>query len=349
MGISHAVGSLFCRIRLLLIISVCLMTAGWAGFYLRGSTHNSPKYKSAADNFWRRPSCERKTEDKGQPLVVEETTKEDLKICPALSPYLKGIVPLSFPPSLTLQDVSKKYPLVKNGFYHPENCKSQQRVAILIPHETGEKHLLYLLITYTPFLQRQQLEYGIYIIHQAGDETFNRAKLLNIGYLEALKEKKWDCFILHDVDLVPENDFNTYLCDSEPKHLVVGRNATGYKLRYKQYFGGVTALSRDQFAKVNGYSNNYWGWGGEDDDLHSRVGFQKMEVVRPPPEIARYTMIFHTRDSGNQVNKERMQLLKKVSKVWKTDGLNSCTYKLLSIEHEPLYINITADIGKPEY
>lgn len=64
---------------------------------------------------------------------------------------------------------------------------------------------------------------------QAGDGKFNRAKLLNVGYLEALKEEKWDCFILHDVDLVPENDFNTYLCDTVPKHLVVGRNVTGYK------------------------------------------------------------------------------------------------------------------------
>lgn len=64
---------------------------------------------------------------------------------------------------------------------------------------------------------------------QAGNTKFNRAKLLNVGYLEALKEAKWDCFIFHDVDLVPENDFNIYTCDTQPKHLVVGRNSTGYR------------------------------------------------------------------------------------------------------------------------
>lgn len=64
---------------------------------------------------------------------------------------------------------------------------------------------------------------------KAGNATFNRAKLLNIGYLEALKDHSWDCFIFHDVDLVPENDRNVYVCDRQPKHFVVGRNATGYK------------------------------------------------------------------------------------------------------------------------
>lgn len=64
---------------------------------------------------------------------------------------------------------------------------------------------------------------------QAGNTKFNRAKLLNVGYLEALKEENWDCFIFHDVDLVPENDFNIYMCDRQPKHLVVGRNSTGYR------------------------------------------------------------------------------------------------------------------------
>ncbi|XP_018424251.1 PREDICTED: beta-1,4-galactosyltransferase 4 [Nanorana parkeri] len=350
MGLGSTIGSVFCRIRLLLFIAVCVMIVGWASLYLRDSERYGLKYRQAG-NFWKCAPPDRKAEFETLPSAVEQTTNEDpeVKVCPVLSPLLKGTIPLSFDPSLDLEKVKKKYPQVDNGRSHPEGCRAQQRVAILIPHRNREKHLLYLLDNLHPFLQRQQLDYAIYVIHQAGEGKFNRAKLLNVGYLEALKEEKWDCFILHDVDLVPENDFNTYLCDTEPKHLVVGRNVTGYKLWYKGYFGGVTAMSRNQFAKVNGYSNNYWGWGGEDDDLRLRVTYGKMTVVRPPAEIARYTMVFHTRDSGNEVNNRRMKLLKEVSKVWKTDGLNSCTYKLLSVEHEPLYINITVDIGRPKY
>lgn len=267
--------------------------------------------------------------------------------CPQDSPRLQGAVKLSFESSLTLKDVVTNNKEVRDGEYEPSDCAARHSVAILIPHRSREKHLLYLLHHLHPFLQRQQLHYAIYVIQQAGDATFNRAKLLNVGYLEALKDYSWECFIFHDVDLVPENDHNLYICDDQPKHLVVGRNATGYKLRYKGYFGGVTALTREQFLQVNGFSNTYWGWGGEDDDLRIRVELQQMKIVRPPADIARYTMVFHKRDSGNEINKDRMKLLGRTPQVWRKDGLNTCSYKTLSIDRLPLYVNVTVDIGKP--
>ncbi|XP_053311471.1 beta-1,4-galactosyltransferase 4 [Spea bombifrons] len=351
MGPTNAISCLFCKVRIVLLLVMGVMLLGLAAIYFVDSLHYGPRYKTSVENLIKCLPPDKKDEDKNQERsssVVEMTTQmSDVKVCPALSPYLKGVVPLSFEPSLNLEKVTSKNPEVENGRFRPKNCEPQQKVAILIPHRNRERHLLYLLENLHPFLQRQQLDYGIYVIHQAGNMKFNRAKLLNVGYLEALKEEKWDCFVFHDVDLLPENDFNLYLCDSEPKHLVVGRNATGYRLRYPGYFGGVTAMTRGQFAKVNGYSNNYWGWGGEDDDLRYRVELQNMKVVRPAPQVAKYTMIFHTRDSGNEVNGQRMQLLNKVSKVWKADGLNSCSYRALSVEHNPMYINITADIGGP--
>ena len=46
--------------------------------------------------------------------------------------------------------------------------------------------------------------------------------LFNVGYAEAMKDKKWDCFIFHDVDLLPEGDRNIYNCAETPRHLTVG-------------------------------------------------------------------------------------------------------------------------------
>lgn len=44
----------------------------------------------------------------------------------------------------------------------------------------------------------------------------------------------------------------------------------------------------------------------------------------------------------------RMKLLAQTPKVWRTDGLNSCSYKTVSLERLPLYVNVTVDVGKPE-
>jgi len=42
-------------------------------------------------------------------------------------------------------------------------------------------------------------------------------------------------------------------------------------LPYKSLFGGAEAVNKKQFEKMNGFSNDYWGWGGEDDDISARL------------------------------------------------------------------------------
>ena len=67
----------------------------------------------------------------------------------------------------------------------------------------------------------------------------------------------------------------------------VAMNKFHYKLPYKTYFGGVSAMSVKHFKLVNGFSNQFWGWGGEDDDMAKRVRMNNLQVTRYSPDIAR--------------------------------------------------------------
>lgn len=51
---------------------------------------------------------------------------------------------------------------------------------------------------------------------------FNRGMLMNIGFKEAqLLQEEYHCFILHDVDMLPEHDSNPYTCpeDGKPRQM----------------------------------------------------------------------------------------------------------------------------------
>lgn len=62
--------------------------------------------------------------------------------------------------------MERNYSLIQNGQYKPKNCKSRQNVAILIPFRDRESHLRIFLNHMHPFLMRQQLQYGIYVVEQ---------------------------------------------------------------------------------------------------------------------------------------------------------------------------------------
>ena len=43
-----------------------------------------------------------------------------------------------------------------------------------------------------------------------------------------------------------------------------------FRVPYPTIFGGVGAFWKQHFVGINGMSNSFWGWGGEDDDLYDR-------------------------------------------------------------------------------
>nr|XP_045593571.1 beta-1,4-galactosyltransferase 3-like [Procambarus clarkii] len=232
------------------------------------------------------------------------------------------------------------------GFWSPQHCVARWSLALIVPYRDRQHQVGAFLNHMHPFLQRQQLNYSIYFIEQEGMDLFNRARLLNVGFLEARKEGPWDCYAFHDVDMLPENDFHLYHCSAQPRHLAVATSNNNYRsshnLPYNTYFGGACLMTEGHIRKVNGWSNIYWGWGAEDDDMWRRIAFADMAVWRYPPHYARYKMIKH---KSQVVNQNRYKMLERNTGRFIIDGLNSLNYTVKATTRYPLYTHILADIG----
>ena len=79
--------------------------------------------------------------------------------------------------------------------------------------------------------------------------------------------RRKQCFVFHDVDLLPLNAQNLYACSNLPIHLSAFVDTFRFNLPYSTLFGGALAISQEIFEAVNGFSNQFSGWGGEDDDF----------------------------------------------------------------------------------
>lgn len=212
----------------------------------------------------------------------------------------EGRVEIRKSPVPSVQQLENRFSWLKpGGHYSPPNCQPKHKVAIIVPYRARAEHLLLFLQHMHPFLRKQEIDYTIFIIEQKGEGPFNRAMLMNVGFAEASKVRDFDCFIFHDVDLLPEDDRNLYTCPEQPRHMSVAVDVFKYKLPYSSLFGGVSALTKEQFITVNGFSNSFWGWGGEDDDMSNRVKYHNYHISRYPVSIARYTMLTHQKEKAN--------------------------------------------------
>jgi len=203
----------------------------------------------------------------------------------------------------------------------------KDHVAIIVPYRNRPLQLYQFLAFMPTFLRRKkQLHFRIYIVNQTDEFPFNRGMLLNAGFKEAQMENPWDCLIFHDVDLLPLNETNTYSCSKDPLLMASRMDKWGWELPYAGYFGGVATLLVKQFEQVNGFSNMFWGWGAEDDDMQRRLRFHGLPIGQLDKE-GFYTMTKHAQEP---MNEQRVEMLNQGSTRYAWDGLNNLTYSLVS-------------------
>jgi GT2 family glycosyltransferase len=191
------------------------------------------------------------------------------------------------------------------------------KLAVIIPYRNREEHLKVFLEEFPKKINVK--DYLIIVVEQSEEKLFNRAKLLNIGF-DFIKDKiDYVCF--HDVDMIPIEADYTY--SDIPLHMVT--SATQFKGKiYRGYYGGVNLMSKENFIKINGFSNEFWGWGGEDDDLRNRVLSSGYDNVR-------IKGVYNSLDHKISDQSNRSNNVKKLNSKYNymVDGLSNLEYRIL--------------------
>lgn len=151
------------------------------------------------------------------------------------------------------------------------------KLGICVPYRNREEHLKKLIPHLTEHLNRQGIDHTFYVGHQVDDKLFNRGAMKNIAAKTAF-EDGCDYVAWHDVDMLPQPDADYSYPSEYPVHIATKLSKYEYGMGYDQYFGGVVLFTKEQVERTNGYSNDYWDWGMEDDDLFWRCYFEGMST-----------------------------------------------------------------------
>lgn len=147
------------------------------------------------------------------------------------------------------------------------------KLGICIPYRNRKEHLEKLIPSLSEHLNKNGINHKFYVGHQVDEKLFNRGAMKNIAAYQAFNDG-CDYIAWHDVDMVPHEECDYSYPENNPLHIATKLSKYNYGLGYDQYFGGVVLFNKEQVEKTNGYSNDYWDWGQEDDDLFWRAYFE---------------------------------------------------------------------------
>ena len=227
----------------------------------------------------------------------------------------------------------------------PLSFTSGRRLTVVIPYRDRAHHLEQLLPELTAKLAEQQVLYRILVVEQEPGALFNRGRLLNIGMQYTAESSDYYC--LHDVDVVPI--VANYQCPSQPLRLANKiLNGSGQTFHSDYYFSGAVCIRKEQAQAVNGFSNEYWGWGKEDDDFFFRLllaGFLCYfdlegifrDLPNPSHQHVKRKPVAPPHVKRNR--ERRSQLLRGLSDP-AADGLSSLRYRILERADYPSYEHI---------
>jgi hypothetical protein len=221
---------------------------------------------------------------------------------------------------------------------------------IFIPYRNRRAHLDYWLTHTAPLLYPNT---RIVIVEQAGNKAFNRGKLLNVGFARYTSDTKY--IMTHDVDINP----NVKALSEFYNQSVADNEVLGIYTSYCETLGGIVKLTPNTINLINGFPNDYWGWGCEDRALYNRCLHYnikiKKNILNNMPSRTDYFTIFNDVDDrvlldlNTRTQYEYHEFLKLDASIQRKriqgSGLSTLKYKLVNnLVISPNIMHIFVDI-----
>ncbi|XP_020786933.2 beta-1,4-galactosyltransferase 7 [Boleophthalmus pectinirostris] len=203
------------------------------------------------------------------------------------------------------------------------------KLALIVPFRERFEELLVFVPFMHSFLNKKKIRHKILIVNQLDHYRFNRASLINVGYLESGNDT--DYLAMHDVDLLPLNDALDYGFPSDgPFHVASPELHPLY--HYKTYVGGILLLTKKHYKMCNGMSNRFWGWGREDDEFYRRLKKADLQLYRPTGITTGYKTFQHIHDPAWRKRDQKRVATQKQEqfKVDPDGGLSNLMYSVES-------------------
>jgi hypothetical protein len=218
-------------------------------------------------------------------------------------------------------------------FLATSEINPKNRTAIIVPYrDTPDKvrsaQMKVFLEHYHNFLPHVK----IYIVEQSDfKKKFNRGKLLNIGFKLAKKDGA-QVYITHDIDLITPKTMAP-LYNLIPDHPVHIGGLWREKYPFEDFFGGIVSYNSKDYEKSNGFPNNSWGWGSEDDCQYNRLVINDIPIYVPHSKTLKISGLEHESMSDNPITKNlnKKDNILEDFKNWEKNGVKNVKFKLLKI------------------
>ncbi len=189
-----------------------------------------------------------------------------------------------------------------NNFYPyiDQPTDTSNKVAIIFPYrENPDQNRSLQLSSMLDYYREKNIpNIDLYVIEQNNSKPFNRGTLLNIGH-DILKKtgKNYNNEVHHDIDMFPDDNMIKYFFNND----VTAIRKNKYQ---NEFVGGILMIPLNIFEKINGYTNNMWGWGYEDTNLASRLYNNNIKVYNP--KSGKINELNHKRSNRSYMNKNKL-------------------------------------------